>query len=115
MIQPYRYEILISFLSMIGINVFKFGFRIALFIFRNGFVIMCSSCILFCFAKNKRNFDLIHDLIIPSLVTGRILSGFEWFSIGFDSIKLMKLMVFFQLNSFCIYSKQEVFHAQFRI
>jgi hypothetical protein len=64
---------------------------------------------IFRFAKNKWNFVLIHDLIIPSLVTDRFLSGFDWFSIGFDLIELTKLMVCFQLNSFCIYSEQEVF------
>jgi hypothetical protein len=64
---------------------------------------------VFCSAKNKWNFILIHDLSIPSLVTDRFLSGFDWFSIGFDLIELTKLMVFLQLNSFCIYSEQEVF------
>jgi hypothetical protein len=72
----------------------------------NASVIWCSSYTLFFFAKNKWSFVLIHDLIIPSLVTGRFLSGFEWFSIGFDLIELTKLMVCFQ---------QEVLRAQFRI
>ena len=51
----------------------------------------------------------MHDLIIPSLVTDRFLSGFDWFSIGFDLFELTKLMVCFQLDLFRIYSEQEVF------
>jgi hypothetical protein len=80
---------------------------------------MCSSCIHFALLKINEISFWIYDLIIPSLDTDRFSFGFDWSSFGFDLfvclIELTKLTFCFQLNWFCIYSEQEVFHAQIRI
>ena len=80
----------------------------------NAFVIRCSSYTLFRFAKNKWSFVLIHDLIIPSLVTGRFVLDLIGFRL--DLIWLSWRNSWFVLIGFVSYLlRARSFHARFRI